>query len=234
MDFFNREIGSNAAVIVAGDFDHINPIALNRLHAIYKEDTQIFCLTKDLTKRMYRMGAKVIADIKELDKLGLEKFSEVILLINPISVDQTFGDNTALSLYNLAASKTNALHTTLFSESRNLYSAADADKLADVKGQKLYIQTKAADTNAQNSITLPYSFQMAGTFLNSKNEMYKNKPLFKNDDVTIAAIADKVFGAKAAAVQTIKNETAEKPLNYSGKGISFPDDMFITTYSRQD
>lgn len=234
MDFFNREIGSNAAVIVAGDFDHINPIALNRLHAIYKEDTQIFCLTKDLTKRMYRMGAKAIADIKELDKLGLEKFSEVILLINPISVDQTFGDNTALSLYNLAASKTNALHTTLFSESRNLYSAADADKLADVKGQKLYIQTKAADTNAQNSITLPYSFQMAGTFLNSKNEMYKNKPLFKNDDVTIAAIADKVFGAKAAAVQTIKNETAEKPLNYSGKGISFPDDMFITTYSRQD
>ena len=52
------------------------------------------------------VSPQVYENLVKTVNANLDKFGEVILLINPISCDAAFGDNTALNMYNLIAGKT--------------------------------------------------------------------------------------------------------------------------------
>ncbi len=233
MDYFNIDLDDNACVVVAGDIDTINSIAINRLVKILKSDTKVIYIKKDKVKRLDRMAAQYFANAKDFNGAALKGFGQVILLINPINFDGIYGDNAALKLYNDIAANNGNLHTTLFSEARNLYSAMDADKIAADRDVKVYIGTIPSKSGQDVVIDMPKSLQTSQTFLNSKNQMYKNKPLFANNDDTISAAVKAAYGNGGSSLAQIKNITAEKPLDFTGKSAAFPEDAFITAYSRK-
>lgn len=199
MDFFNKDLEDDTLVIIAGNIEENNPIAINRLSKIKKSSTLVFNFTSTQNIRLNNLNAKNISDIKEINKIDISKIKEIVLLINPVEFDKEFGDNKALELYNYFADMHNDLKTTLFSNSRNLYSFYDADKISEENNKtKIYIGSfpekpeKGSiylDTfNNEDIIQIGYSFQSDGTYLNSKNTCYKNTPVLSNKIIPIQNI----------------------------------------------
>lgn len=255
MDFFNKEFGDNTLVIVCGDIDKTNPISINRLNKIIKDDTVVCYINTEKSLRLDRLNGKMATSINEFEKtMGgkISSYNDVVLLINPISFDQLFGKDASLKLYNYIARETSNLRTTLFSEARNLYSFYDADFIPDLsKKRSVYIQTIPTvnikedsyliselylDANfiEENCTKISYSLQDDGSFLNSKNIIYKNIPIFKNDKLTLRNILKNNFKIGELKNCNHKNIEVEKPVELKdNKEYKFPEDIFIKKYSNR-
>ena len=125
-------------------------------------------------------------------------------MINPVDFDTQYGGDASLNLYNYLVEKSNNLRTTLFSDGRNLFSYYDANVLPKDSNKKIYIQTHFDDNKLLSfiltengkevySFELPISLQTKGSFLNSKNELYVNTPIFEKDSYSLANILKDIF-----------------------------------------
>ncbi len=246
MDFFVDVISDNALVILAGDIENINPIVINRLSKLMKDNTKIVLVNKEMTTRVRYLNGELIS-IENLKKYDFKKYSEVIFLINPIDFDSIYGDDASLDLYNSIVGNSNNLKTTLFSEARNLYSYYDSfEKRTKSSKRKIYIQTMQnekdkcsndianfsivfeEDGKIKTSFPLSFSVQNSGSFLNSKNEFYKNVPIFEKESLTLADFLKEMFGAKPTDLVVFKSDAKEKVLSKEGlhKLNSYPLDSF--------
>ena len=225
MDFFTAKIKANTLVVCAGEIEVTNPISINRLSAMQKDDTDIILLNDKMTLRLGNLGAELKNDFNEVDNDSFKKYDEVILLINPVDFDKKMGGGNSLSLYNFIAENAKKLRTTLFSDYRNLYSYIDADVKGDTAGKKkIFIKTEPdkdskdyllIDTiNSDDSLFIGHSFQYKGTYLNSKNEYYENNPVFLSESaLSLDEILNKVFSVNTTMrFNKIENTKEEKPL----------------------
>ena len=243
MDFFTKDICKNTLVICAGNIEAANPIAINRLSNIIKEDTEIFLINKELTLRLKNLRSKHILNLETIKNESFNKYNEIILIINPIDFDKIYGKNSALKLYNHLAGSNKKLRTTLFSEARNLYSFYDANNISQEKSDK-QIYLKTIPSSSDNSILyfdtfiderilpLGYSFQNEGTFLNSKNEYYKNIPVLPNNMLSLKGILVNIFNIKSPInILNHKNIENEVPFEKEyDKEIDFPQDSLIKKF----
>jgi len=249
MDFFNKNLSEKSLVVVAGDIEDTNPVAINRLIEIKRDDTKILLINKESKKRLNKLEAILIKDLNELKKQNID-CNEIVLLINPIDFDKKNGKDSSLKLYNYLASLNRELRTTLFSDMKNIYSFYDANIIiSQSQKRSIYIQTKPdiksrkgenivsdlyLDANyiEENSLKMGYFFQDTGTFLNSKNQYYKNIPVGLNKSVIFSEIVRDIFKIKDIKILTHKIVDKEKPFdsNEYETGI-FPDDTFKLNYS---
>ncbi|HQB61751.1 MAG TPA: FAD-dependent oxidoreductase, partial [Spirochaetota bacterium] len=224
MDFFTKDIKDKTLVVIAGDLESTNPIAIGELSSKIKPDTDVVLVNKELTVRLKNLQAEFISIAKGLEKKDLSKYEEIVLLINPISFDKLYGADSAINLYNNLTEGEIKVRTTLFSDSRNLYSFYDADKeIKSDKKRSLYIQTTPnlksdegsfivselfldANIIEENSLKLSYSFQDDGTFLNSRNQYYQNVAIGDGKIFSLRNIFKDVFGVDK--VEVITNPSA--------------------------
>ncbi|HOV12800.1 MAG TPA: FAD-dependent oxidoreductase, partial [Spirochaetota bacterium] len=244
MDFFTNDISENTLVIVSGNLEKINPIAINKLNITMKNDTKIIQLNKESTIRVRNLGSTLVKTQKDIEKENLNSFKKVILLINPVDFDTIYGENASLNLYNYLAEKSSDLKTTLFSEGRNLYSFYDANILPKENSKKIYIQTKFDDKKLLSvvltengkevySFKLPISLQTKGTFLNSKNELYKNSSVFDKDDFALVNIFKQTFGIGEVNLNKISSTEKEKKLDVKASSLKgFPLDGFVLKFGK--
>ncbi len=244
MDFFTKDLTENTLVIVCGNLEETNPIAINRLIQIKKDDTKIFLINKEMKKRLKRLDAILLKDINDLKKESIN-CKEIVLLINPIDFDKENGINSSLTLYNYLASLNIELRTTLFSDAKNIYSFYDAQINLTPKRRSIYIQTKPdvktkkgdtlvsdlyLDANyiTENSLKIGYFFQDKGTFLNSKNQYYKNNPVGFNKSIVFSDIVKEIFNIKEIKIIEHKTVDKEKPFKFEKYNVGyFPNDTFI-------
>lgn len=250
MDFFTKDIKEKTLVVIAGELELSNPVTINELSSKLKQDTDIILVNKELTVRLKNLQAELIPSIKDLEKKDFSKYDEIVLLLNPISFDKLFGADSAITLYNNLTSGKIKVRTTLFSDSRNIYSFYDADKeIKFDKKRSLYIQTTPnlksdegsfivselfldANIIEENSLKLSYSFQDDGTFLNSRNQYYQNAAIGDGKRYALRSIFKDVFGIDKVDVIKHDNLEAEKGLPIDKKGnADFPEDCFIKLYS---
>ncbi|HBD94312.1 MAG: hypothetical protein A2015_00130 [Spirochaetes bacterium GWF1_31_7] len=209
--FAKEGLKNNSLVIIAGDIETINPTALNRLSDIVLADTKIAFYGKNPGKRVSRFQP-IIAD--KADKLTGLDIKEVVLLINAVDFDKTFGFETSLSLYKTLEKAYGSVKVTVFSETKNLYSIIDAAKIEDEKkAVKIYIGTGTSSEISDYNITIvengkvSASLQYAGnavssgTYVSSMDKMYTNVPLYKTklkslkDILSVGSVAITDIGA---------------------------------------
>ncbi|OHD24852.1 MAG: hypothetical protein A2086_15090 [Spirochaetes bacterium GWD1_27_9] len=243
MDFFKNELKAKSLVVFAGNIEKINPIALNRLTNIIKQDTTIFNINKEETIRLKNLSAKLLKSIDELKKQNLSDFAEIVLVLNPIDFDKTYGKDSSLNLYNYLTQSGIEVRTTLLSEGRNIYSFYDANNIYNESfGKKIYLQTLAGNDGKIEAVlvengSVKYSFKFAlsfqndGTFLSSKNEYYQNIPLLNKNIGTLKSIFATHYGVDKIEVVKHKNLDKETQINKSAEEVSFPVDGFIKKYS---
>lgn len=206
MDFFTKTIKSNSLVICAGDVENTNEVAINRLSFSINDSSAIYHVNKEQTLRLKNLKAVYFNTVADLQKADVANYDEIILLINPVDFDKSYGNDAALNLYNHLAGLGKQFRTTLFSNARNLYSFYDAAESIDVtKGAKeIFIKTVPTkdsknyllidSNNKQTALNIGYSFQAPGTYLNSKNLYYSPAGVLENnaqklDDVLKDALA---------------------------------------------
>lgn len=244
MDFFTSDIAEKSLVVVCGNLENINPIAINKLLIAMKNDTKTILVNKERALRMKKLGSAFIENIKDLSVENLSLFKEVKLLINPIDFDAIYGEDASLEIYNYLVGKSNELKTTLFSEGRNLYSFYDANILPKENGKKIYVQTQFDEKKSLGvvlvendkevySFKLPVSLQTKGSFLNSKNELYKNNPVFDKDEFSLANIFKKIFDIGEIKLNKFNLIEKEKKLEVAkGSFKGFPLDGFIAKFGK--
>jgi len=235
MDLFDKDISNDSLVIVAGNIEENNPIAINRLSRIRKPDTKILNITKTENIRLNNLKAIEVSDPDKIKYHISSKIKEIVLLINPIEFDKEFGKESSLKLYNNAADLKPKLRTTLFSSSRNIYSFYDADSSYREDGKlKIYIGTfpSKKENNAlymdtldnDDVIKIGYTFQSNGSYLNSKNKTYKNEPVLTNKIDAIHTDLKNIFKINDTLQYNEHNSVIdESKIAKSGEGsVSFP------------
>lgn len=249
MDFFTSPLEGKTAVVLAGAIEQINPVALNRLADIILDDTAVFALTKQGGKRLERFQAHVLHSPDSLEQTLFSTYDKVVLVINPVDVDDVFGFGSSLEIYNNLASYCTSLSTTLLSEARNIYSFYDAHKgEAAKKEREIYISTtddNKGSTEEQLSLRLyekgkqvaviPYklSYQVSKSFLNSKNVFYKNNGIFKENSKCLSTILAETAGVSTECSLKQIEVQKEGKIDIQVKKADFPEDSFIKHYSRK-
>lgn len=250
MDFFEKPISEKSLVIIAGDIEQINPVTYNILQDKKLKDTKFILVNKELGNRSKNLNAQFVSNIDKLDITDIDSYSEIVLLINPVNLDESFGFGASLKLYNMLV-KSQKLRTTLFSEARNLYSFYDAHKETNLKDniKKIYIGTLPEKFSGKDQINhgilllekdnpvckynIALSFQNSGHYLNSKHEIYSNTP-FKNENTkTLTEIFKEAFQTEDPTINEILTDTDEKLFTKEYKPCSFGKDCFIMEYSHK-
>jgi len=244
MDFFTKPlVEKNSLIIIAGNMEAKHPVAINKLNEIINkyEERKIILINKTLSIRLKNLKASLL-DLNKIDELQLSDYANIILLINPIDFDEIYGPNSSIKLYNYLA-KSNNLHTTLFSEAKNLYSFYDANIIPkNNKSNNIFIKTIPDSKKApfihldvqcsENTLGLGYPIQTEGTFLNSKNQYYKNIPIINNGHIALNEILNlhKNYNKKIN-LKNYKNVEQEKPFDKEYQNIiKFPDDSIIKIF----
>jgi formate dehydrogenase major subunit len=198
MDFFNSEAGDRTLFVVAGDLEKTNPVAINRLNELRKGSQVVIHLNNERTLRLKNLGAVNMKPGVEIRNLVNGK-SDIIFLVNPVDFDLANGKDSSLNLYNEMIGTGLRLRTTLFSSRKNIYSFYDSVKAsAGDSKYKIYINTFpdsgtfpsiTVTENGREILRLPFDPVQGncGTYLNSRNQYYRNKAVFETGSILEAS-----------------------------------------------
>ncbi len=237
--FFIEGFEEGTVVVVAGDVEHINPTAITYLGLKKPESVRIVSMTKAECKRLARMNAAVAKTVDDV-VVQVANASRVVLLINPVSLDNEFGFDTSLKLYNAIAANKSVV-TTVCSEAKNLYSAFDAtDAKAEGNSAKIYIGTNGlgmtlVDGGKTTSTAYANNALSTGSFFSTKGLMYENVAFTASKLPSVKEILETAIGESInVEVKNLAKATIGAPCSdVAGSATNFPADSFVETCGKK-
>jgi formate dehydrogenase major subunit len=225
MDWKSTPPAENALVIVAGQVEHVNPVAINKLFTVKRPDTTIVQVEMEPGIRLRNAGATHVSDPGSVSIDST--YDEIVLLCNPVLFDRDFGEGSALALYNKLASSGIPLRTTLFSVYRNLYSFKDCHNLySSVSGKRVYIGTRPQAPVSESVVfdidESGWPFQAGGSVQGSSGQLVSHDPVLANGHRSLQeALRGQFSDIEITDPVPLLPDSSERPLEGDFKAVEW-------------